>query len=54
MGHGMNFYDEKKKRAMRRKNHIARDLRNEKYRQRRVEPATKKKDKYPLDLSQED
>ena len=42
----MNFYDAKKKRAMRRKNHIAHDLRTEKYRQRRVE--TKKKEKYPL------
>lgn len=44
----MNFYDVKKKRAMRRKNHIARDLRTEKYRQRRVESGLHKKDKYPL------
>lgn len=42
----MNSYDDKRKRAMRRRNHIARDLADKKYRQRRVE--TKKREKYPL------
>lgn len=46
MGKGMNSYDDKRKRAMRRRNHIARDLAERKYRQRRVE--IKKKEKYPL------
>jgi hypothetical protein len=49
MGHGMNFYDEKKKRAMRRRNHIARDLAERKYRQR-VKESSKKKEKYPFTL----
>ena len=31
---GMNKYDDKTKRAMRRRNHIARDLANRKYHQR--------------------
>lgn len=31
---GMNKYSDKQKRAMRRRNHIARDLRTRKYRQR--------------------
>lgn len=53
MGHGMNFYDAKKKRAMRRKNHIARDLKSDKYHQRRVEPATRKKEKHPLEWEQD-
>lgn len=49
MGHGMNYFDDKKKRAMRRRNHIARDLRSPdgKYRQRRLDNKSKS-DKYPL------
>ena len=31
---GMDRYDDKRKRAMRRRNHIARDLQENKYRQR--------------------
>lgn len=34
MGHGMKSYSKKQKRAMRRRNHIALDLADEKYRQR--------------------
>lgn len=52
MGRGMNSYDDKKKRAMRRRNHIARDLLDRKYRQRRVE--RKVKNKYPIDWEEED
>jgi len=37
MRHGMNAYSEKEKRAMRRRNHVARDLGKPKYRQRIVE-----------------
>lgn len=33
---GMDRYDDKRKRAMRRRNHIARDLADRKYRQRVV------------------
>lgn len=51
MGKGMNSYDDKRKRAMRRKNHIARDLRTEKYRQRKIEL---KKDKKPTGLRWQD
>lgn len=47
MGKGMNSYDDKRKRAMRRRNHIARDLAERKYRQRRIETKTKES-KYPL------
>jgi len=47
MGHGMNYYDHKKKRAMRRRNHIARDLADKKYRQRRVEDKRRKPDYLP-------
>ena len=46
MGRGMNSFGEKQKRAMRRRNHIARDLADRKYHQRRKE--TKKREKYPL------
>lgn len=42
----MNSFSDKQKRAMRRKNHIARDLRDRKYHQRRIE--RREKDKYPL------
>lgn len=52
MGKGMNSYDDKRKRAMRRRNHIARDLAERKYRQRRIE--IKKKEKYPLQWDDED
>ena len=45
---GMNKYDYKQKRAMRRRNHIARDLADKKFRQRRVELERHKKDKYPI------
>jgi len=45
---GMNSYDQKQKRAMRRRNHVARDLRSDKYRQRRVESEMHKKPKYPI------
>ena len=48
MGRGMNSFGDKQKRAMRRRNHIARDLRTEKYRQRRVELNDRRKDKYPI------
>lgn len=48
MGHGMNSYDHKQKRAIRRRNHVARDLKSDKYRQRRVESEVHKKEKYPL------
>lgn len=43
-GRGLNAYDEKIKRQMRRLNHIARDLRSTKYRQRVVEPKVAKWD----------
>lgn len=47
MGRGINFYDDKRKRAMRRRNHIARDLKSPdgKYRQRIKES---NKEKYPI------
>lgn len=45
---GMDRYDDKRKRAMRRKNHIARDLMSPKYRQRVVKPK-KKYDDYDMD-----
>lgn len=53
MSRGMNFYDDKRKRAMRRRNHIARDLKSPdgKYRQRKVESV--KKDKYPINWDEE-
>ena len=54
MGHGMNSYEYKQKRAMRRRNHIARDLKSDKYRQRRVESEVHKKDKYPISWENED
>jgi hypothetical protein len=44
----MNSYDDKRKRAMRRKNHIARDLRTAKYRQKRIDNSLRKQDKYPI------
>jgi len=34
---GMNRYDDKQKRAMRRRNHMARDLADRKYHQRRID-----------------
>lgn len=37
MKHGMNAYTEKEKRAMRRRNHIAKDLGSPKYRPRVIE-----------------
>lgn len=42
---GLNKYSDKKKREMRRRNHIARDLRTRKYHQRRVDHHDKP-DKY--------
>jgi len=52
MGHGMNSFGDKQKRAIRRRNHVARDLRDRKYHQRRVERRVK--DKYPLTWEEED
>lgn len=49
---GMNKYDDKRKRAMRRRNHIARDLADRKYRQRRIE--IKRREKYPLRWDRDD
>jgi hypothetical protein len=40
----MNSYGHKQRRAMRRRNHIARDLAERKYRQRRVENKKKRYD----------
>lgn len=55
MGRGINFYDDKRKRAMRRRNHIARDLKSPdgKYRQRIKESkiseqSSRRKEKYPI------
>lgn len=45
---GMNKYDEKNKRRMRRRNHIARDLRQNKYRQR-IKPTKKKNEDWDED-----
>lgn len=49
---GMNRYGDKQKRAMRRRNHIARDLKTKKYRQRVRE--SRHKDKYPISWENED
>lgn len=46
---GMDRYDDKRKRAMRRRNHIARDLANRKYRQRRVEGKKPRDYDYDMD-----
>lgn len=48
MGHGMNAYDLKRKRAMRRRNHVARDLADIKYHQR-VKQSKKKYSDYDMD-----
>ncbi len=37
MSKGLNSFDEKKRREQRRFNHIAKDLRTPKYRQRRID-----------------
>lgn len=47
---GMNSYDDKRKRAMRRRNHIARDLADKKYRQR----VKNKKQTVPLDWGRDE
>lgn len=43
---GMDRFSEKERRKMRRHNHIARDLRTAKFRQRRVENIKNKEGKY--------
>lgn len=48
MGRGMNSYDLKRKRAMRRRNHVARDLADIKYYQR-VKQSKKKYSDYDMD-----
>ena len=45
---GLNKFDEKMKREMRRRNHIARDLRHPKFRQRVID----KRDKYKNDIEE--
>lgn len=47
---GLNKYDDKMKREQRRRNHIARDLRTPKYRQR----VEKRKDKYKDGIQEDD
>jgi len=44
MGRGMNTYEDKQKRAMRRRNHMARDLADRKYHQRIKKPYKELKD----------
>lgn len=48
MAHGIDRYDDKQKRAMRRRNHIALDLADGKYRQR-IKPSKRKRDYYGED-----
>jgi hypothetical protein len=47
---GLNKYSDKQKREQRRRNHIARDLRTPKYRQKRID----KKKSDPLDMDYEE
>lgn len=46
---GMNKYDEKTKRKIRRTNHVARDLRTLKYRQRIVEKRSRSDEDYTFE-----
>lgn len=49
MVRGMNSYEDKQRRKMRRQNHIAKDLRQDpKYKMRVVKPAKNRDGKYPL------
>ena len=52
MVRGLRAFDEKERRRQRRQNHIARDLRTPKYRQRRVEK--NKEGKYKVDYDNYD
>jgi len=53
MTRGMDRYDAKQRRKVRRFNHIAKDLRTDKYRMRRVEDK-RDREKYPVNYEELD
>lgn len=50
MTKGINSVDDKQKRKLRIRNHIARDLSKPKFRQQKQTPKPKKRDKYPYKI----